>query len=109
MKNLIALMLLAPIAGLVGCSTPAATKTAPAFASMPMYPPIYKLPDGPPNPDAPLNFGHFCKLGTSCLALDSRPFEPCLLSTKSCSEKAVEPTLVAPPKEFVPSPWVQSY
>jgi hypothetical protein len=107
-KILIAALVLAPIAGLMGCSTPTAAKTEPMVASLPFEPPIYKMPDGPPNPDSPLVFGHLCKLGTSCLALDPRPFEPCLLSTKSCSEKAAEPTQVAPPKDFIAPPWMRS-
>jgi hypothetical protein len=37
---------------------------------------------------------HFCQLGTSCMTLDPRPFEPCLLTTKHCSDKVVEPLLV---------------
>jgi hypothetical protein len=35
-----------------------------------------------------------CQLGTSCLALDERPFEVCLLDAKHCREKVVEPLLV---------------
>lgn len=30
----------------------------------------------------------FCQLGTSCLALDPRPFEACLLSTRHCEKTA---------------------
>jgi hypothetical protein len=45
-----------------------------------------------------------CKLGTSCLAMDPRPFEPCLLSTKHCSDKAAEPLLVAPAPSIIPAP-----
>jgi len=35
-----------------------------------------------------------CQLGTSCLTLDERPFEICLLDTKHCRDKVVEPLLV---------------
>jgi hypothetical protein len=35
-----------------------------------------------------------CQLGTTCLALDPRPFELCLVGTKRCAEKATEPLLV---------------
>ena len=35
-----------------------------------------------------------CQLGTSCLTLDQRPFEICLLDTKHCRDKVVEPLLV---------------
>jgi hypothetical protein len=95
--------------GLAGCSTPpAAEKAEPIFVSAPLAPPIYKLPDDGRFPHAPLVFGRLCQLGTSCLSLDPRPFEPCLLSTKPCTDKAVEPLLVAPPTEQIPPPWVQS-
>lgn len=50
----------------------------------------------------------FCQLGTSCMAMDARPFEPCLLSTKHCSDKAAEPMLVAPPPSLVPMPQVEA-
>jgi hypothetical protein len=35
-----------------------------------------------------------CQLGTTCMALDPRPFELCLVGTKHCSEKVTEPLLV---------------
>lgn len=35
-----------------------------------------------------------CQLGTTCLTLDPRPFELCLVGTKRCAEKATEPLLV---------------
>jgi hypothetical protein len=35
--------------------------------------------------------------------MDPRPFEPCLLSTKHCGDKAMEPMQVAPPRS-VPEP-----
>jgi hypothetical protein len=48
--------------------------------------------------------GQLCQVGTSCLSLDPRPFELCLLSTRHCSEKAMEsllaeaPLILAPPQ-----------
>jgi hypothetical protein len=36
--------------------------------------------------------------------MDPRPFEPCLLSTKHCTDKAVEPLLVAPTPSIIPTP-----
>jgi hypothetical protein len=35
-----------------------------------------------------------CQLGTSCLTLDPRPFELCLLDSKHCTDKVIEPLLV---------------
>ncbi len=35
-----------------------------------------------------------CQLGTSCLTLDPRPFELCLLDSKHCADKVTEPLLV---------------
>jgi hypothetical protein len=40
-----------------------------------------------------------CQLGTSCLAMDPRPFEPCLVAAnKKCVDKATEPLLVIEPQ-----------
>jgi hypothetical protein len=109
-KMLTRALLLAATAGLPACSTPPTPKSEMTFASTPLAPPIYKLPDDGQTPDSPrLVFGHLCKLGTSCLALDPRPFEPCLLSTKHCTEKGIEPMLVAPPKIVIVPPQVESY
>jgi len=44
-----------------------------------------------------------CQLGTSCLTLDPRPFELCLLDAKHCADKATEPLLVDD-KSVVPPP-----
>jgi hypothetical protein len=35
-----------------------------------------------------------CQLGTSCLTLDPRPFELCLLDATHCADKVTEPLLV---------------
>jgi hypothetical protein len=48
--------------------------------------------------------GHFCQLGKSCMALDPRPFEACLLSTTHCKDKATEPLLVDSPQELALPP-----
>jgi hypothetical protein len=42
--------------------------------------------------------GRVCKLGTSCLDLDPRPFEICLVSAKHCVDKALEPIPATTPK-----------
>jgi len=87
---------------LLGCSTPVpeAVEVAPLQN-------IAALPPGAPKfesrqfmvPKAPdeLVFGRVCRLGTSCLALDPRPFEPCLVGTKSCRDKAHAPVEVQGP------------
>jgi hypothetical protein len=53
-------------------------------------------------PDQELK-AQFCQLGTSCLTLDERPFELCLLDTKHCRDKVVEPLLVDDESEVSPS------
>jgi hypothetical protein len=52
--------------------------------------------DLPLEPDPPRGElkGEFCKLGRSCMALDPRPFEPCLVETRRCADKITEPLLV---------------
>jgi len=69
---------------LYGCSTP---QTEPAVLTA-LEPPAPEI-----SVDLPLEppvVGHVCKLGTSCLELDKRPFEPCLVGTKHCADKGVE-------------------
>ena len=101
---------IAALAGLLGCSTPdtaqshAVGHTSPAASDVA---PGYELRDGQLVPRV-LILPQVCKLGTSCLAMDPRPFEPCLLSTKHCADKAVEPMLVAPAPSIIPAPQVVS-
>ena len=108
-RILIASLTAASLAGLLGCSTPKTAAPPMMIYSAPSATPEYELRDGQVPPESFQPFGRVCKLGTSCLALDPRPFEPCLLSTKKCNEKGVESTLVAPPKSGVPTPSVISY
>lgn len=80
---------------LLGCSTPAPEQTAqipPPEISRTLPPETAP----PPDPDAPMV--RACKLGESCMELDPRPFEACLVGTKHCTEKVVEPLLVETPK-----------
>jgi hypothetical protein len=105
MKNKFPVSLLAALATffLPGCSTP----PAPAIESvpppevsrlLPLEPYSYNIPNEPAPPDPAMPVGKICQLGTSCLAMDSRPFEMCLLGTqKRCSEKVREPLLVENP------------
>lgn len=97
----------AALAGLLGCSTPHTPQTAQPAAPLP--PPLsdlapgYELRDGQLVPRV-LIPPQICKLGTSCLAMDPRPFEPCLISAKRCTDKALEPLLVAPAPSIIPAP-----
>jgi hypothetical protein len=81
---------------MLGCSMPqiaTSVAAAPAESSAPPVIVFHSVPLerlAPPLEPPPA----FCKLGTSCLALDPRPFEACLLSTKDCRDKVVEPLLV---------------
>jgi hypothetical protein len=96
-RNAIAI---AALASLLGCSTPDTAQTTQSAKPLP------RLSDlAPENELIP---PQICKLGTSCLAMDPRPFEPCLLSTKHCSDKAVEPLLVAPTPSIIPAPQIVS-
>jgi hypothetical protein len=87
-------------AALLGCSTPEA---APVDTVPPAVVVIkqYDLPLERPEPWS-IPLGKVCKLGTSCLALDPRPFEPCLVSTKDCLDKAAEPIEVGQPQSPAP-------
>jgi hypothetical protein len=97
---------IAALASLLGCSTP---DTAQTTQSATPLPPLSNLAPGDElherqfEPQV-LIPPQICKLGTSCLAMDPRPFEPCLLSTKHCTDKAVEPLLVAPTPSIIPAP-----
>ena len=82
---------------LMACSTQAPLPTAIAAAqrsttpgSTPgeVPPPDYSgpLPLEEPQSDVP----RLCQLGTTCLSMDPRPFELCLLSSKTCAQKGVE-------------------
>jgi hypothetical protein len=89
---------------LAGCSTPPVPvieSVPPPDVSrlLPLEPYAYHTPNEPAPPDPAMPIGKICQLGTSCLALDSRPFEVCLLGTqKRCSEKVREPLLVENPE-----------
>jgi hypothetical protein len=98
------------LASLLACSTPHTVQTAtPTSVELPLLAPLqeYAIRDGQLVPRVLLP-GRLCQLGTSCLAMDPRPFEPCLLSTKHCSDKAVEPLLVAPAPSIIPAPEIVS-
>ncbi len=80
---------------LLGCST---SPPAPVPVVEPL---TFALPLEPPHQD-PLA-GRVCQLGTSCLELDPRPFEMCLLAThKHCGEKVTETLLAVNPESSEP-------
>jgi hypothetical protein len=86
---------------LLGCSTPTSVPEPPAFGVQQVPPPEFSR-DLPLEPRRGYDDhgAAFCHLGTSCIAMDPRPFEPCLVEgTKRCVDKATEPLLVAEPSE----------
>jgi hypothetical protein len=92
----------AVLAALLGCSTPkpaASVSTTPP--DWPVAPPPEVSIDLPLEPPAE-TFAKACQLGTTCLEMDPRPFEPCLLSTTRCRDKVTEPLLVGQPEEIAP-------
>ena len=94
----------AALAALLGCSMPQ-TVAPVAAAPTPVPPPEFSF-DLPLEEPGLESLPTFCKLGTTCLAMDPRPFEPCLLSTKNCRDKATEPLLVDQPQWIVPPPTI---
>jgi hypothetical protein len=92
-------MLAAGVVYLLGCSTPARPPTvrdAPPRVVMPLDVPPLDQPQDPV-------LGRICQLGTSCLELDPRPFEMCLLATnKHCGEKITESLLAVNPEPSEP-------
>ena len=92
---------------LLGCSTP--QPVPPEVAALPAQPPppefSLSLPLEEPRPEP---IPRLCKLGTSCLAMDPRPFEACLLSTKDCRDKAAEPIEVGQPQGPIPPPIIKT-
>jgi hypothetical protein len=70
---------------IVSCATHTESAPESTWASQVPPPQIsIPLPLVPPEPE----FAQMCQLGTSCLTMDPRPFEPCLLSTRHCRDKA---------------------
>jgi hypothetical protein len=84
---------------MLACSSARVESTAPA-APPPMR--SLQLPLEPP--PAPLQDFKPCKLGESCMAMDDRPFEPCLVTTRRCADMIEEPLLVGEPKDITQPP-----
>jgi hypothetical protein len=83
---------------LLACSSARVDSTAPA--APPQMRSFQLLPELPP---PSLQGFKPCKLGESCMALDDRPFEPCLVTTRRCADMIEEPLLVGEPKD-IPQP-----
>jgi len=93
------LALALPLVLLLGCSTPP-SPPEPAASWVQYVPPPEVSIELPleERRDYDGDGAAFCHLGTSCMAMDPRPFEACLVSgTKRCIDKATEPLLVVDP------------
>jgi hypothetical protein len=86
---------------IVGCTTQRAEPPA-------EQPPLLRgtvTQSSPPRFQPPPQGSGFkaCQLGTSCLTLDPRPFELCLLDSKHCADKVTEPLLVVDELPVIPA------
>ena len=90
---------IAALAAMLGCSTSQPVVPAPEVFNVPPPEISIELPLESPDP-APVP--RLCKLGSSCLAMDPRPFEPCLLSTRDCRDKLPDLILVTDPEWIDP-------
>jgi hypothetical protein len=97
-RSSIVLFAIGALTSLLGCSTPQAVEPEIVFIRLPV-PEHEGSGQLVPRMHLP---GRVCRLGTSCLTMDPRPFEACLLSTKHCSDKAAEPVLVGPSEQVAP-------
>jgi hypothetical protein len=102
--------------GLAACSMQAlaAPPTAPAVVTPPAPPPMvfrtYGMQYAAPIPSVPADLPppRICLLGSDCMAMDSHPFETCLVSTTRCGDKLAEVMQVQKPKILVkPAPPVE--
>jgi hypothetical protein len=90
-------------AGLLSCTTP----VPPGRVGLAIPPPEISidLPLERPPGHQPFKEARACLLGAtgSCMAMDSRPFEPCLVGAKSCEVKGTEVIKVVPPVYIDPA------
>ena len=100
MSARISLMTTVWFAALLGCSTASAPSPKVAAHPAPLTltgavtlstQPTYQ---SAPQSDSKQGLPRFCRLGTTCLSMDPRPFELCYLSDKSCGDKLAETLLV---------------
>jgi hypothetical protein len=98
-RKSLSLVPLALTIALLGCSTsqPPVAPAPEVFAS--------PAPVPAPGPQTTPFMARACQLGTSCLTLDPRPFELCLVAAgKRCVDKATEPLLVTEPQPYSTEP-----
>jgi hypothetical protein len=92
---------------LLGCTTqdqaPSAVGYAPGAHPLPQIARYEPMPR-PHSYRGETFAGHICKLGTSCMDLDPRPFEPCLITTTRCTDKAGDSLLVDTPPSILLRP-----
>jgi hypothetical protein len=100
-KPALATCIVAALAAMLGCSTSEPVTAIPEAFSVPPPEISIDLPLESPDPEP---VPRLCKLGSSCLAMDPRPFEPCLLSTRECRDKMPDPVLVMEPEWIDPPP-----
>ena len=85
-------------AALLGCNTSQIEPVSIGATSiaMPAAHPMMEFETAIPGFDErrEIQLGQFCYLGTTCLTMDPRPFEVCLLGSNRCSDKLREPILV---------------
>jgi hypothetical protein len=85
MKHALSITVGFAVMAVLGCSTPP-PHSQPSHAAVPTPDVQFDLP-----PEQREMFaGRVCKLGTSCMDLDPRPFEACLVGAKHCVDKALE-------------------
>jgi hypothetical protein len=88
------------VVAMSGCGTSQPVSPATEVLNVPPPEISIDLPLEPPDTGpAP----KLCQLGSSCLAMDPRPFEPCLLSTRECRDKLPKPVPVVEPEWIDPS------
>ena len=102
----LALRVFIPRAGLLGCSIAPEPEQARVVVAEPLQNPVfvysYTIEPNRETPK-PALFGHICRLSTrSCMDLDSRPFEPCLATTKTCPQTGAKAMRVEEPALFEP-------
>jgi hypothetical protein len=97
---------------MLGCSSarvdtpahaaPVVNDTQPLAATVKVAGPVQgQVDELPPPPKMPSHNFKACKLGQSCMAMDERPFELCLVGTTRCTDKIKEPLLVDGPNVII--------
>ena len=83
-------------AGLLSCTTPSPPQQL--VVAVPPPEVSIDLPLEPPPEHQQFKEARACLLGAtgSCMAMDPRPFEPCLVGAKHCEVKGTEVIKVAP-------------